>query len=119
MLIWRYAARRITQLIPILFGITVVSFVLIRIVPGDPATQILGNHYTPAAAAAINRDLGLDRSLPAQYWLFLKSVFTGDFGHSYFYNASVGDLVSARWLPTLYLILAAGILTALIAIPLR
>jgi ABC-type dipeptide/oligopeptide/nickel transport system permease component len=118
MLILRYAARRITQLIPILFGITVVSFVLIRIVPGDPATQILGNHYTPAAAAAINHDLGLDRSILAQYWLYLKSIFTGDFGHSYFYNQSVGELVSARWIPTLFLVVAAGVLTMAIAIPL-
>jgi peptide/nickel transport system permease protein len=116
-LFWRYVARRVTQLIPILFGITVVSFVLIRIVPGDPATQILGQHYTPQAAAAVNHDLGLDRSIAAQYWLFLKSIFTGDFGHSYFYNQSVGDLISARWLPTLYLVVAAGILTMLIAIP--
>jgi ABC-type dipeptide/oligopeptide/nickel transport system permease component len=117
MLFWRYVARRITQLIPILFGITVVSFVLIRIVPGDPASQILGQHYTPKAAAQINHHLGLDRSIPSQYWLFLKSVFSGNFGHSYFFNASVGNLISARWLPTLWLVVAAGILTMVIAIP--
>jgi peptide/nickel transport system permease protein len=116
-LFWRYVARRITQLIPILFGITVVSFVLIRIVPGDPATQILGNHYTPAAAAKINHDLGLDRSIFAQYLIYLKSIFTGDLGHSYFYNQSVGELISVRWLPTAYLVIAAGLLTVAIAIP--
>jgi peptide/nickel transport system permease protein len=117
MLFWRYVGRRFMQLIPILFGITVVSFVLIRIVPGDPATQILGNHYTPAAAAKVNHDLGLDRSIVAQYWIYLKSIFTGDFGHSYFYNESVGQLIDARWLPTMFLVVAAGILTVAIAIP--
>ena len=69
--VWRYIGRRILQLIPILFGVTVVSFLLIRIVPGDPASQILGNHYTPQAAAEINHALGLDRSIFVQYWNYL------------------------------------------------
>ncbi len=114
----RYIARRIWQLLPIMFGVTVVSFILIRIVPGDPATQILGNHYTPAAAKAINHNLGLDRSIPAQYWLYLKSIFSGNFGHSYFYNQSVGDLLSARLPPTVFLVVFAGLLTMLITLPL-
>lgn len=118
MQVGRYVARRVWQLLPIMFGVTVVSFILIRIVPGDPATQILGNHYTPAAAKAINHNLGLDRSIPAQYWLYLKSIFSGNFGHSYFYNQSVGDLLSARLPPTLFLVVFAGLLTTAIAVPL-
>ena len=112
-----YLVKRILQLTPILFGITVVSFVLIRLVPGDPATQLLGNHYTPAAAAQIDHDLGLDRSLPAQYWLFLKNSLSGNLGTSYYYHDSVAHEIAVRLPATIFLIVFAGILTMLIAIP--
>ena len=110
--------RRLVQIIPLLFGITVVSFVLIRIVPGDPATQILGNHYTPQAAADITHQLGLDRNFAAQYWIFVKSALTGSFGHSYSLNSSVGTLITRGLPATLFLIVMAGLLTMLIAVPL-
>ncbi len=112
-----YLGKRIGQLIPILVGITIVSFVLIRLVPGDPATQLLGNHYTPQAAAAVNHDLGLDRSLPAQYWLFLRHSLAGNLGTSYYYHDSVGHELAVRFPATIFLIAFAGILTMLIAIP--
>ena len=112
-----YLTKRIGQLIPILIGITLVSFLLIRLVPGDPAQALLGNHYTPAAAAKVNHDLGLDRSLPAQYWLFLRQSFEGKFGTSYFFHDSVGHEIATRLPATLFLIVFAGLLTALIAIP--
>ncbi|HEY2674867.1 MAG TPA: ABC transporter permease [Rugosimonospora sp.] len=115
---WSMIGRRLVQMIPILFGITVVSFVLIRIVPGDPATLILGNHYTPQGAAQIRHSLGLDRGIVVQYWLFLKSALTGSFGHSYSLNSSVGELILRGLAPTLYLIVLAGIFTAAIAVPL-
>jgi peptide/nickel transport system permease protein len=112
-----YLGKRIGQLIPILIGITIVSFVLIRLVPGDPATQLLGNHYTPQAAAAVNHDLGLDESLPAQYWLFLRHSLAGNLGTSYYYHDSVGHELATRFPATIFLIVFAGILTMLIAIP--
>lgn len=112
-----YLGKRIGQLIPILVGITIVSFVLIRLVPGDPATQLLGNHYTPQAAAAVHHDLGLDRSLPEQYWLFLRKSLSGDLGTSYYYHDSVGHELATRFPATIFLIVFAGILTVLITIP--
>lgn len=112
-----YLGKRIGQLIPILVGITIVSFVLIRLVPGDPATQLLGNHYTPQAAAAVNRDLGLDQSLPAQYWLFLRHSLAGNLGTSYYYHDSVGHELATRLPATIFLIVFAGVLTVLIAVP--
>jgi ABC-type dipeptide/oligopeptide/nickel transport system permease component len=112
-----YLGRRIGQLIPILVGITIVSFVLIRLVPGDPATALLGNHYTPQAAAAVNHNLGLDRSVPAQYWLFLRNSLSGNLGMSYYYHDTVGHELAVRLPATLFLIVFAGILTVLIAIP--
>src|SRR5258705_7389208 len=101
---WNMIGRRLAQMLPIIVGITVVSFVLIRIVPGDPATLILGNHYTPAAAAQIRHSLGLDRGIPTQYGLFLRSALTGSFGHSYSLNSSVGELILNGLGPTLFLI---------------
>lgn len=112
-----YLSKRIGQLIPILVGITIVSFVLIRLVPGSPAQQLLGNHYTPQAAAQVNHDLGLDRSLPAQYWLFVRRALEGNFGTSYSNHDSVGHEIATRLPATLFLIVFAGLLTALIAIP--
>jgi ABC-type dipeptide/oligopeptide/nickel transport system permease component len=108
---------RIGNLIPILFGITVVCFLIIRIVPGDPALLILGNHYTAAGAAQINRSLGLDQPLIVQYWLFLKSAFTGTFGQSIQYHQSVGSLIATRIGPTLLLIAMTAVLCMVISIP--
>ena len=68
---------RLANLVPVLFGITLVSFVLIRLVPGDPATQILGNRYTPEAAEQIRNSLGLNDSILTQYGIFLRSALTG------------------------------------------
>ena|SRR5689334_10709535 len=112
-----YLCKRIGQLIPILIGITLVSFVLIRLVPGDPAEQLLGNHYTPQAAKAIDHSLGLDRSIFAQYWLFLRNSVSGNFGESYFFHDSVGHEIATRLPATLFLIAFAGILTLAISIP--
>lgn len=113
----RYVVQRVGQMIPILFGITIVSFVLIRLVPGDPALQLLGNHYTPQAAAQVDHGLGLDRSLPVQYLLFLRHSLSGDLGTSYYYHDSVGHEIATRLPATLFLIAFAGLLTVLIAVP--
>lgn len=112
-----YLGKRIGQLIPILVGITIVSFVLIRLVPGDPAVQLLGNHYTPQAAVAVRHNLGLDRSLPAQYWLFLRNSLSGNLGTSYYFHDSVGHELASRFPATIFLIVFAGVLTVLITIP--
>src|ERR1700761_2815143 len=99
-----YLGKRIGQLIPILVGITIVSFVLIRLVPGDPALQLLGNHYTPQAAALVNHNLGLDESIPAQYWLFLRHSVVGNLGMSYYYHDAVSHEIAVRFPATIFLI---------------
>jgi ABC-type dipeptide/oligopeptide/nickel transport system permease component len=109
---------RVINLIPVLFGITVVSFLLIRIVPGDPVQQILGNHYTPTAAASLRHSLGLDRSLVGQYGQFMSSVVHGNFGTSYQYHQTVGSLLKARMVPSLLLMAVTGVLCLVISLPL-
>ena len=66
----RYAflGRRVLQLIPVVLGITILVFFLLHLVPGDPARQILGQHYTPKAAAEIHHKLGLDQPLWTHSW---------------------------------------------------
>ena len=109
---------RLGNLVPVLFGITVVSFVLIRLVPGDPASQILGNRYTPEAAREIRASLGLDRSILTQYWIFVRSAATGSFGESYQYHRPVGELLLDRMGPSLLLVGLTALLCALVAVPL-
>jgi ABC-type dipeptide/oligopeptide/nickel transport system permease component len=109
---------RLANLVPVLFGITVVSFVLIRLVPGDPASQILGNRYTPEAAQEIRESLGLNRSILAQYVMFVRSAATGSFGESYQYHRPVGELLAARVGPSLLLVVLTAVLCAAISIPL-
>lgn len=109
--------QRLAQLVPLLIGITVVTFLLIRIVPGDPAQQILGNRYTPAQALVLNRSLGLDRSIWVQYLDFCRSALDGSFGYSYYYKTSVGSVVGARLGPTMLLLAVAGVFTVALAVP--
>lgn len=109
---------RLANLVPVLFGITLVSFVLIRLVPGDPATQILGNRYTPEAAEQIRNSLGLNDSVLTQYGIFLRSVLTGSFGESYQYHRPVGELLLNRMGPSLLLVGVTALLCALISLPL-
>ena len=77
-----YILRRIVQAIPVLIGITLASFLLIHLVPGDPARIILGARATPQAIADLNHELGLDRSLLAQYASFVGGAVHLDFGDS-------------------------------------
>ena len=79
---YSFLGRRILHVIPVLFGITVITFFLLRLIPGDPARQILGQHYTPASGAALRHALGLDRPLWHQYVLFMKRLFHGNLGDS-------------------------------------
>lgn len=109
---------RLANLVPVLFGITLVSFVLIRLVPGDPATQILGNRYTPEAAEQIRNSLGLNDSILTQYGIFLRSALTGSFGESYQYHRPVGEILVDRVGPSLLLVAVTAVLCTLISLPL-
>lgn len=103
-----------------LLGVTVVVFFLIHLVPGDPARAALGPHATPQGIARLHREWGLDRSLPAQYWLFLKRAVHGNLGASLQYRRSVGAVVWERLPVTIWLIaysaVVAGLLSLLLAL---
>ena len=112
-----FLARRLALLVPVAFGVTLIVFLLIRLIPGDPAVNLLGIHQTPALLAQLHAEMGLDQALPAQYLIFLSHLLHGDLGTSYFYGQSVISLVSDRLPPTLFLLTYASILTTVVAFP--
>src|SRR3954451_24256191 len=75
-----FIGRRLLQLIPVLFGITVITFFLLRLIPGDPALQILGQHYTAAGAVEVRHSLGLDGAVWQQSPLLLQRRRPADLG---------------------------------------
>jgi len=113
-----FLARRIVHSIPVLLAVLVLSFLIIRLAPGDPVTIMLGIHATPAAVAAAKRNLGLDRSLGHQLAVYLAHSFEGNFGDSIVKQASVRSIVSSRIAPSLYLIVYAVVLALLLTFPL-
>ncbi|WP_116600252.1 ABC transporter permease [Primorskyibacter marinus] len=98
-----YIVKRLISAIPVLFGITVIVFLIMSLIPGDPATAILGSYATPENVAKLNRDLGLDRSLAERYFIWLFNMVQGDFGRSYSLNRPVIDEVLERFNATLIL----------------
>ena len=118
MTLGEYVARRLLQMIPVVAGVTVLVFFMIHLVPGDPASTILGNQATPARVAAVRHAWGLDKPLYVQYWKFMGRVVHGNLGDSLFYGVSAGHLVLQRLPVTLWLIIMAAILAVLIAVPL-
>lgn len=114
----RFLIRRLLQAVPVVIGVTLVVFLLIHLVPGDPARTALGLRGSAEAVEQLHRQWGLDESLPSQYVLFLKRLVTGDLGTSLRYQQSAGTLVFERLPVTLWLIVYSAILTCLIAVPL-
>jgi peptide/nickel transport system permease protein len=113
-----YAARRLLHMIPIAFGVTLLVFFLIHLVPGDPARTMLGTRATPERIAQLHQQWGLDEPLPVQYWRFLERLVQGDLGSSLFYSVPAGRLVLERLPVTLWLIGLGTLLSVAIAVPL-
>ncbi|MCQ0989704.1 ABC transporter permease [Jiella marina] len=106
-------AKRLLAAIPVLVGLSVIVFLMIALIPGDPATAILGSYATPENVARLNADLGLDKTLPQQYLAWISGVLQGDFGRSYALNRPVIDIVLERFSATLLLAGAALILATI------
>jgi peptide/nickel transport system permease protein len=113
-----YVVRRLVTLIPVGLGITLLVFLLLKIVPGDPAVTLLGTHVTDAGVAALHQQLGLDRPLWQQYLTFLGKLLHGDLGESYQYQSSVSSLVLQNLVPTIWLIVTGALFAVIIAVPL-
>lgn len=115
---YEYAAKRLLLFVPILFGVSVLVFLIVHLVPGSPAVAMLGVRATPERVEAIEQQLGLHRPLVVQYLEWLGGVLTGDLGPSYSHNAPVAELLSDRFWVSLELVLLTLVVSMTIAIPL-
>ena len=113
-----FISRRLLQLIPTFAFILVVIFVLVRLLPGDPASAILGDRARDADVTRINAELGLDKPLPVQFMVFVKDVATGHLGDSIHLKVSVAQLIAERLPVTLMLTAFAGVIALALSVPL-
>ena len=109
--------RRLVHLVIVLFGITLVTFLLLRLIPGDPALAILGSSYTHDRAVAIDNFLGLNRPIWIQYGLFMGRLARGNLGFSFFYNLPASTVIAHHVAPTLFLVIYSAVLAAAISFP--
>lgn len=113
-----FIVARIWQSIPVLLGISIVAFLAIQLVPGDPVQIMLHGRGTPERIAEVRNQLGLDRPLLEQYASFIGGAVQGDLGVSIIQRAPVAGIVGERIGPSIYLLGFAALLSVLIAVPL-
>jgi peptide/nickel transport system permease protein len=111
-----FVAKRLLLLIPVLLGVTVIVFLVMALVPGDPAMAILGTFATPENLAKVRAELGLDQWLPIRYVIWLADVLHGNLGQSYILHKPVAQEVLERLPPTLLLGGAAFVVSSIVGL---
>lgn len=114
----QYVARRIVQMIPVLFGISIIVFLLLRLIPGDPALLLAGPHAPAYIIARVRHTYGLDKPLYVQYVDFMKSLGELNLGQSLTYHVSVASLLRQRLPVSLAVVLFTLIITSVVSLPL-
>jgi peptide/nickel transport system permease protein len=104
-------------MIPVIFFVTIMVFTLMHLIPGDPAYVMLGEEASPEAVEALRKELGLDRSLPVQYFAWMRKAVKGDLGRSIKNNVKILDTILARLPITAYLAVSAVVFSILIGLP--
>jgi len=115
---WRYVVQRVLAAIPVLFGVAVLTFSLLHLVPGDPARTLLGIHAPQSAVSALRRQLGLDEPLWRQFWHYLDDLVHGNLGTSIYYDAPTSSLILSRLPVTASLVGVATLFSLVITLPL-
>lgn len=113
----RFIFHRLLMAIPTLLIVAITVFALIRFIPGDPAALMLGDMATPDQIAEMRTELGLDTSLPQQFFVWAGNVLSGDFGQSIVNKEPVLPLVVSRFMVSAEIVVVAVILASLIAVP--
>ncbi|MCW4456833.1 ABC transporter permease [Microbacterium sp. MPKO10] len=113
-----FIPSRLLQAVPVVFGVTLIVFFMAHLLPGDPAQAILGDKATPDAVSALRTQMGLDKPIWAQYFLFLAHLAQGDLGMSFTYQRPVTEIVLQAIPVTMSLVVFALTLTLVISIPL-
>jgi peptide/nickel transport system permease protein len=112
----KYTLRRIRDLIPVIIGVSLISFLLVRLIPGDPARNILGELATDKAVAELNHSLGLDRPWYIQYFSYLWNAIRGDFGESIARRTPISDEIWVRFAATAELTVSAMIIAVILGV---
>jgi peptide/nickel transport system permease protein len=111
-----YIRRRLIMMLFVMFGVTVIIFSMVRVLPGDPAFLMLGERATEQTAAALHERLGLNLPLWQQYWNFVSGLAQGNFGNSLLYRLPVADLVLKRVPISIFVALYAMTLAAIMTV---
>jgi peptide/nickel transport system permease protein len=109
--------RRLMLTVPMLFGTALIVFFVLRLVPGDPASAILGAHSTPARLREVRQQLGLDKPVYDQFGSWLGGIFHGDFGQDYITSQSITSELASRLPVTLELAALAFVVSVIVAVP--
>ena len=109
--------RRILLSIPVVLGVVVVTFLLLRLIPGDPARTLLGPHAPNSAIVALRRQLGLDEPIWRQFWAYFYGLVHGNLGTSIYYQAPVTSVVAPCLPLTASLVLVATLFAVIITVP--
>ncbi len=112
-----FLIRRVFQSIVVLFGLSIIAFILEHLMPGGPAKALLGSHATPINIATFNRQNGLDKPLPVQYLVYMEHLFQGNLGRSYVQNQPVNAILIREVPKSIVLVGSALVLSVVIAIP--
>lgn len=113
----RYIARRLLSLIPVLLGITLLVFLFLHLIPGDPAVVMLGDRGNPAQIEALRERLGLNKPLPLQYLAFLGNLLRFDLGNSIISGIPVTQELQRRWPASFELSVAAMLFAVILGVP--
>ena len=113
-----YLFRRLLGTIPVMLVVAIFIFLMLRLTPSDPAAIIAGDNATTEQVAQIRSQLGLDRPMVEQFFIWSGKVLSGDFGESFFFKKTVASLIGERIEPTLSLALFTMVLAVLVAVPL-
>jgi len=113
----RQILARLIALTPMLVALSIASFALVHVIPGDPALVMLGGEGTPQQVAELRKQLGLDRPLPIRYWEWLARVARGDLGESLYNRTRVADELIWRFPTTLTLVCLSLLISIVVGVP--
>lgn len=102
---FRFVAKRLLEIIPILFLVTILIFLFVHLIPGDPARLVAGTDATIEDVEVVRKELGLDKPLHIQYFTYIGNLLKGDFGTSLKTKRPVIEEIGTRFMPTFWLTL--------------
>jgi peptide/nickel transport system permease protein len=112
-----YTLRRLLAIIPVLFIVSIIVFMIVHLTPGNPAFIILGEDSSPEAVEQLEQQLGLDKPIVVQYFDWLRNIFVGDLGQSVYSEQQVTQIIEERIGPTFSLMIISMLFTLIVAIP--